>query len=322
MKAQSNRRSGRAEGFNTLKLRPKSDRILLRRSRIMHSSEPKPSASPEAKQILRGLTSRQIGQRLAVERQLLQMGPQAAELLLEILGEEARKRRTKRRLFWTLLGGGLSAAAALAIAILVSGHPEALGILGTFGGLGGLSALWVPSQRYFIVINALSRLDDVRAVGPLAEAFFISDLNVRTEVARALMRLLPRLQPTDAEWLNATQRAALQRVLKTGKPDTETDFMLVVLEALTTIEDVNALPAMEALARSAAGTDNERRIQEAAAQCVPRLEAVRDRLQTTRTLLRASAAETAPEQLLRAAQSAGETPPQQLLRAGPSQDEG
>ena len=48
---------------------------------MMRSSEGNTAASPEAKQILDGLTSRHIGERLATEQQPLQMGPGAAELL-------------------------------------------------------------------------------------------------------------------------------------------------------------------------------------------------------------------------------------------------
>ena len=179
----------------------------------------------------------------------------------------------------------------------------------------------VPTQRYYVIINALSQLDDVRAVGPLAEALSIPDLNVRTAVARALMRLSPLLQTTDAEWIDASQRAALHRVLKSSNPEKETEFILVILQALTTIEDISALPTLEALARRDAVTADERRVQEAAAQCVATLEAVRDRLLIPMTLLRASEAVAAPEQLLRAAQGGVETPPQQLLRASTNQDE-
>jgi hypothetical protein len=288
----------------------------------MRSSNKPPTISPEAKQILKGLNSRHIGERLATEKQLREMGPQAAELLLQILGEESRLRRIKRRLFWVFLSGGLSTAAALALFFIVIGHPELMGILGTFGGLGGLSALMVPSQRYYLVITALSQLDDVRASGPLAEALSIPDLNARTAVARALIRLLPRLQSTDAEYLDASQRAALHRVLKTGNPDKETEFMRIVLQALTTIEDVSALPVLEDLARRSAETANELQIQEAAAESIPRLEAVRSRIQATQTLLRASESGTSKEQLLRATQGVVETPPQQLLRASTHQDEG
>src|SRR5713226_7060233 len=100
-----------------------------------------PSASLNEKQVLRGLTSRHIGERLAMEQRLKQMGPQSAELLLRILGQEANSRRLKRRLFWVLLSGGLTLMTVLAIFILRGGHPESLGILGTFGSMGALSAL-------------------------------------------------------------------------------------------------------------------------------------------------------------------------------------
>src|SRR5947209_7516243 len=98
----------------------------------MGDSKTKPSVPEEAKRILSGLSSRYLGERLAVERQLQQMGPEAAGLLLPLLNEEANSKRKKRRLFWLLFSGGLTSAALVAVAILVSGHPEALGILGVF----------------------------------------------------------------------------------------------------------------------------------------------------------------------------------------------
>src|SRR5258708_39536843 len=107
-------------------------------------------------------------------------------------------------------------------------------------------------------MKCVSKLEDVRGVGPLEE-LSLPDLNARTAMAYALMRLLPRLQPADAEWLNASQRAALHRVLQISNPDKETEFMLVILRALTRIEDVSALPTLNVLARRAAITANEER---------------------------------------------------------------
>lgn len=277
--------------------------------------------SPEAERILKGLSSRHIGERLDVEQQLHQMGPEGAELLLQLMADETHRKQTKRRLFWIVLSGGLGMAGALAATLIAIGHPEMMGFLGMFGALGSLSALIVPSQRYYQIIHMLSQQEDVRAVGPLAEALSVPDLNARIGVARALNRLLPYLLPTDAQWLDAAQRAALHKFLRTANPDKETDFMLVILHALDTIEDVSALPTLQALAATSPTTDNARRVQQAAAEYIPHLEAVRDHFQKSEMLLRASDATTPPEHLLRAVQGAAETPAQQLLRAGHGPEE-
>ncbi|HLK58950.1 MAG TPA: hypothetical protein VKU00_20420 [Chthonomonadaceae bacterium] len=289
----------------------------------MEPSETEMPDSVEAKQIVQGLSSRHIGERLATEQRLKEMGPRAAELLLALLGAEARNRRLKRRIFWILLSSGLGTAALTAITLFMSGHPELMGLLGVFGGLGGLSAMTVPAQRYYVIIAALSQLDDIRAAGPLAEALTATpDINTRTAVARTLTRLLPLLKSTDAEWFTASQRVALCKVLKSGNPEKELEFMQIVLQALDTLEDVNALSTLESLKRRPATTDKERRLLVALEQSMLHLEAVRARLDTTQTLLRASsAADTSPEQLLRAAHGTTTIPAQQLLRAGQAPNE-
>jgi len=272
--------------------------------------------TPDEQNILKSLGSKYVGERLAVEQRLRDMGPKGAELLLEFLKDETRGRQSRRRVLWGVLGGGISLAFVIGAALVLTHHPEALAGLAGFSGLAGLAGLVAPSQKYHQIINALSQLDDVRAVGPLAEALSLQDLNSRVAAARALAKLLPRLQREDGALLDAPQKLALQKLLNTGAPEKESGLMFVVIAALTTIQDVSAIPTMERLARRTPQTVNERAVVEAAARSEEILREAKLQMETPQTLLRASEESTAPEQLLRAANASSDTPVEQLLRAG------
>jgi len=274
----------------------------------------------EQREILEGLGSKQIGYRLATERRLQQMGPEASDLLLQVLKELAAQRKLRTKIFFGCLAGFGALGVTIVAVALISNQPIAMVGLSGLSGIAGLSGLVVPQQRYYQVINALSQLNDVRAVGALADALSLQDSNSRTAVARALLRLLPLLGPEDGALLDAPQRIALQKLLSAGVPDKETELMLTVLRALQRIEDVTALSTMEMLAARVPHTDNEREITTAAAAAVVDLKLARENHQSHQQLLRASESSTAPSQLLRASYTSPETPAEQLLRAGNGPD--
>ena len=247
------------------------------------------------------------------------MGSEGAALLLEFLRDEARYAAIRKRLFYALFGGGMGLVTLLALFLVVTHKTAALPGLSGFAGMAGLIGLAVPSQRYHQLVNALSQLDDVRAVGPLAEALSLQDMTSRMAAARALARLLPKLNLGDGDLLSYGQRAALQKVLNTGAPEKESELMLVLIDALTRVEDVSALTTMQTLSKRISQTTAERTVTEAAAEAVTLLTEAKHRLETPQTLLRASAESTAPAQLLRAAENRGvDIPAEQLLRAGSS----
>lgn len=275
---------------------------------------------PDQQDILRAMGSKHIGERLDVEHRLREMGPQGAELLLEFLKDEAVLSKRKRRAFVGALSVSAVSVACIAVVILLTRQPLALVGLSGFSGLAGFAALLAPSQRYHQIINALSQMDDVRAVGPLAEALSLQDINSRVAVARALERLLPRLEIENADLLDSPQRAALHKLLNTGAPEKESRLMLTIVNSLSRIQDTSALATMEILANRTPQTANERLVVEAAAESVVVLREAKHRLETPQTLLRASAQDTPAVQLLRAAHQTSDTPVEQLLRADSGTD--
>lgn len=275
--------------------------------------------TPDELKIRSALGGRQIGERLAVEQQLNHMGPAGAELLLEFLKDEAAIRTRKKRAVLGVVYGGLATATGLGIALVLTHHPAALVGLSGFSGLAGLAGTMAPSQQYNRIINALSQLDDIRAVGPLAEALSIPDANSRVAVARALSRLLPRLKQQDQELLNEVQRSALRKFLGERDPEREAGLILALVYALTTILDVSALPTMETMAMRAKRTTDDGHVVEALTNSIEVLRETKRRMETPHTLLRASTEPTTTEQLLRAVQTVSDVPAEQLLRAGSSE---
>ena len=103
----------------------------------------------------------------------------------------------------------------------------------------------MASQRAQTSVLAISRFDDVRAIGPLAEALEFPDRDIRPIVRKALIHLLPRLKASDAALLNAGQRACLNRALWGGN----TELTLAILKAWEQVGDADAIPDVEQLAR-------------------------------------------------------------------------
>ncbi len=106
----------------------------------------------------------------------------------------------------------------------------------------GASPLITFAQRNKAVqeaLNALANTDDLRAVGPLAEALSLWDPS--PTVSTTLCRLLPRLRPSDADLLNEQQRACLRRAIKQNTSRflswrTDPIFADILNHALETLE--------------------------------------------------------------------------------------
>jgi hypothetical protein len=170
---------------------------------------------------------------------------------------------------------------------------------------------------------ALTNIDDVRAVGALAEAMDIPDKGILAQAEAALTRLLPRLRAEDAHLLNESQRNGLYSRLKIENAITRPEFLVAVLEALEKIGDAAALPAIQNLATSTVTSAGGRRVQAAARKCLPVLQQRVRTLETSTTLLRASSAgDAAGESLLRPAHGGNAAPPEELLRAVRSDEKG
>jgi hypothetical protein len=238
--------------------------------------------------------------------------------LLETVQREAHTRKLNRRntriLHGFLIGILVLLIGATVFRGLVKGKWEFEGFssLWIFFILGGASTVAL-SQKHKEATTRLAELDDIRAVGPLAEALEFEDDQIRTIVVNALARLLPRLKASDAPLLNSEQRACLYRALQQSTLPPLSRLTLPILKALEQIGDEEALPQVESLLRQPY-LNSEKRA--AAETCREFLIQNAEQKRIRKTLLRpVETVEAHPETLLRPAQACTTTAPEELLRA-------
>lgn len=178
------------------------------------------------------------------------------------------------------------------------------------------------------------KLDDVRAIGPLLDAGSLSGVpRIRETAWTALIALLPRMKSSDAALLNSRHRLILRNLLFAAY--TPVDIAVAVLKAYEQIGDSRDLPVVERLATGQSPHQvpqwaqdkhhrawiQDSRVREAAAACLPLLQARLGQIKDPETLLRAASRTDLPDStLLRAAQERSEVDPQQLLRASRSEE--
>ncbi len=136
----------------------------------------------------------------------------------------------------------------------------------------------------------LAKYDDLRAVGPLAQSLEMKEKRVASAAADALIRLLPRLQATDAERLTAGQHACLQRALQGRNPE----LILAILKAFEQIGNESDIPAVMQLAGAQTGKRVSPNLQQAASTCLEFLRQKVDRDRARQSLLRPAERETTP----------------------------
>lgn len=201
---------------------------------------------------------------------------------------------------------------------------------------------WRGAREVKEATQSLTESSDVSVVGPLLEAMEMgepmydfstlgrSDRPVVGMAAQALVRLLPRLQASDAPALTPHQRARLYRAIELSAlaPSQGTrawrgnsDFAIAALRGLEQIGDSKAVALVERLAEKA----RDPQVREAALECLPMLQERATIEQSNATLLRAAdptrGLATSPDMLLRPAFAAQTTDPTELLRAAtPSPD--
>lgn len=167
------------------------------------------------------------------------------------------------------------------------------------------------------VAKTIADIDDVRMIGPLAEAWSEERSLKPKSVIAALCRLLPRLQASDAHLLTREQRTCLYHAInwRAGRAVYQYDrpLTIAILKALQQIGDKEALP----YARRAA-LSMHKDVREAANDCLKFLVEQAEQHKHGAHLLRPADARTsAPDVLLRASTdmtAQQQTPPEQLLR--------
>jgi hypothetical protein len=255
-----------------------------------------------------------------------QMDPQESEAFLARLREQARRQRSDYRLMSGGFSGGALFFSLLALNQAMRWLPLSPGIplaacmlyITFLIGMRKVAVRWMKTS------DAMAKSADVRMVGPLIEAY--SSLNLaeyRDPVREALIRLLSRLQSSDARVLTEEHRHALNRVLGSGTLSSGKEnnrLIIAILKAYEQVGDESALPFVERLAEGEKAGKN-REVREAAQACLPFLQERVELERSRQTLLRAaSASDTPSDVLLRPASGALEADPQQLLRATASDE--
>ncbi len=273
-----------------------------------------------------------IGRRRRLRRALLGLDPNREFTLEEVMGIlEVETRKRQRRRTWIIAGMVSYVGLMLFLALL---HwvlhrrfdPQIFNFMGSMGGVFGATAAF--SRTHKAAAQRISEFQDVRAVGHLATAMEIQDKGTRRIVEDALTRLLPEMRASDAGLLNAEQRENLYRGLRRKNPP----LVLAILTALEQVGDSKAIPYVEKLEKNLLEQQAEAkklaRLQpaeidqqlQAARECLQFLQDHVQQEQARQTLLRASsAAQVAPDSLLRPAAETFEQDTASLLRAaGPA----
>jgi hypothetical protein len=240
-----------------------------------------------------------------------------ASLVATIENEGLKRRRRRKVLNWSVgIYGGFVLGFILWYLVrgLWTGHwgnfPFGMFRIFNFASLAGIFVASSGAQKS--AARALALLDDPKTVGALAEALEYSDLDVETVARNALIRNLPLLKASNAEFLSDDQRKCLHRVFL--KADQDLKLGMAILAALDQVGDDRDVSAVKKLTEAEAATSNEKKLQEKAKEILPGLEERAEMSRVANTLLRASSTPASEVTLLRPAQDTGETCEAQLLR--------
>jgi hypothetical protein len=204
-------------------------------------------------------------------------------------------------------------------------------VLAVFCGFGSLLGTQLYRltmlPKHHAIAAGLAELDDVRCIGRLAEMLEWPDEEVREVAITALTRLLPRVKASDKVFSAQNQRENLRRFITASNARTHSEFVISVMKALEQVGVAEDLPAVQHLAStqqvwgvtipySRAEAARLLSVRAAARECVPYLEKIAALGQSSQTLLRASCATSASnDMLVRAADGSSASDPEQLLRA-------
>ncbi len=233
------------------------------------------AAYSEVAALLSDLESGNIERACTAQEALNRIGPNAVGPLLALLSEERKRKNRNRpivRVLFLVLG------ALYLLLCLYWASP----IMWSLIPVQAVVMVWIArllasSRLQNGATHALALLDDIHAIGPLAEALEFRDLYAYSGTAsmaeKALTRLLPRLQTEDAAMLDEEQRSCLWRILANNPYPEHKDLTVAILRALERIGDDEALPTVQFLANLTPRNEIEREIHIAARECLPLLQA-------------------------------------------------
>ncbi len=235
--------------------------------------------------------------------------PESFENIQSLVDEftaETKRRRRRWWVSWAVTAGSIAPLFGL-IAYLIARAP--MNYLPVLTGSSLLLALISfvlpisamslvrPTKKQRSITDTLIASSDVRAVDQLMAGLGTADKATRDLMVAALIKLLPRLRECDNLWLSgATHRGlvwsmgwAHSGLMRKYYGKLWADFVISDIKALASVGDGRALGPLEALASGIATTDDAKRIQHAAIEC---LEPLRKRVERDRGgqhLLRPSA---------------------------------
>ncbi len=257
------------------------------------------ATSPDPRtRALAGQAARQLTHALVeAARQKQEVEGTIATLMREMqLGKDIRRRRILSRLGWIAFLLVIMRGAIL--------HNYWLWWLipgGSWAALGGSST----ARRE--AVARLAQSWDGRAVGALAIAYRDGDRELKGLALNALLSLLPRVKPSDANYLTQDSMRAL--VALSGVHDQRVH--LALLGALTQVGDETAIPAVVWLWDDPQNLDS---VRQAAADCLGALMQRTAQTRASQSLLRASGVPADPASTLLRSGGVGYVPPDELLR--------
>lgn len=256
------------------------------------------------------LASGDAERRAQAEGQLYEL---SSEGMAELIAELERMVRNAKRLPWIIAGSIIGHLLVMMIGchLLFGRAPSGPVVV-------GMVVMIAPWVRQFQrgrngAAGVLSNLEDLRAVGPLAEAMLRVEPVVQRDVGRALKRLLPKLQPGDSGLLGRAGREALHHLLFRE----EEALVRAVIEALGVVGDATSIRPLLELTEAWWLTTNSH-VKAEAAKCAVILEERAKREAQQAVLLRPSAG-AAEEALLRPAASASSGDEGRLLHVSDGQ---
>jgi hypothetical protein len=185
--------------------------------------------------------------------------------------------------------------------------------------IGSSVFAFLTKRERIQLTKTLLQYEDLRAIGPLAEALYLQDKAVRTEAAASLARLLPRLREEDASLLDDHQRLLLSLYLGRSRWSLLEDndaLSLAIVEAYWHIGNGSEVPTVKRIAQGKGSAAKDARVREAAQRYVAEMQRRAELARQPETLLRASASVNAnSEMLLHPAVQTPATDPAELLRA-------
>lgn len=232
------------------------------------------------------------------------------EELLALLHEERRHRA--RINIADVSAAIIASIIAFALSLLFHMNP----IIAPVAGIVVLLSHTLLSERQVAATMLLARFDDVRVIGPLAEALEYKDSFIRPIAARTLIPLLPKMKASDASLLSPAQRACLNRALE----GTNRALILAILKAWEQVGTEGEIEIVQNLSYGRMNAGEYPEVARAARECLPYLRESAQRHRVGVDLLRAADDNQASsETLLRPTLPGGSNEPEeQLLR--PRQD--